>query len=171
MELISSDLFTSILSYLPQESITALITNTNLDKAVKESAKTNIFWKQRVETLLGRYVDDVYPHWKLIHNQLIDDFKGKVDLKEFGSKALISASQLGHTEVVKFLLADDRVDPSIEYNKAIILASRYGHPEVVKLLLTDERVDPSAQNNDAIMWASKEGKLEVVKLLLADKRG
>ena len=47
---VSSDLFTSILSYLPQESITALITNTNLDKAVKESAKTNIFWKQRVET-------------------------------------------------------------------------------------------------------------------------
>ncbi len=43
MELISSDLFTSILSYLPKESIAALITNTNLDKAIKESAKTNIF--------------------------------------------------------------------------------------------------------------------------------
>ncbi len=168
MELISEDLFTSILSYLPKESIAALITNTNLDKAVKESAKTNIFWKQRVETLVGRYVDDVYPNWKLVHDQLINDFKGKVDLKEFGSKALILASKIGHPEVVKLLLADDRVDPSY---KAIIQASRYGHPEVVKLLLTDDRIDPSAQNNDAIMRASSEGNLKVVKLLLADKRG
>ena len=102
---ISKDLFTSILSYLPKESIAALITNTNLDKAIKESAKTNIFWKQRIETSLGTYLDQNlrFSNWKLIYDNLIEDF-GKI-----WSKALIrAASKNGHSEVVKLLLADKR---------------------------------------------------------------
>ncbi len=151
MESISKDLFTSILSYLPTESIAALITNTNLDKAIKESAKTNIFWKQRVETLLGKYLVNVYPNWKLVHDNLIEDFKGNFGLKQdqmgnthlineqsslFRKKALIASSKNGHLEVVKLLLADDRVNPSVNNNEAIIIASENGHSDVVKLLPT-----------------------------------
>jgi ankyrin repeat protein len=44
------------------------------------------------------------------------------------------ASQNGHTEVVKLLLADKRVDPSSKNNFAIQFASRFGHTEIVKLL-------------------------------------
>ncbi len=186
MESISSELFTSILSYLPKESIAALITNKNFDEVIKESAKTNIFWKQRVETLIGKYLDNVFSNWKLIYDNLIEDFEGKVNLKEaqmgnthliheqsslFGSKALIASSKKNHTEVVKILLADPRVNPSAEDNDAIKSASTNGHAEVVKLLLDDGRANPSANNNYAIIIASRYNHPEVVKLLLEDERG
>ncbi len=196
MERISEDLFTSILSYLPKESIAALITNTNLDKAIKESAKTNIFWKQRVETLLGRYLEQnfsfagvsrrIFPNWKLIYNQLVIDFEGEIDLKEdqmgnthlinelcslSGSDALINALIGGHLEVVKLLLADKRVDPSADNNEVIRLLHKYGSYEVVKLLLANEKVDPSVNDNFAIRAASSSNHPKVVKLLLEDDRG
>ena len=50
MESMHKDLFSSLLSYLPDESIIALRTSTNLNQSIKELAGTNIFWKQRVET-------------------------------------------------------------------------------------------------------------------------
>ncbi len=81
MESISTELLSNILSYLPKESIAALITTTNLAKTIKELAETNIFWKQRVETLLGRYLNDVFPNWKLINDQLVEIFKNLIDLK------------------------------------------------------------------------------------------
>ena len=59
----------------------------------------------------------------------------------------------GHDPVVKLLLSDPRVDPSVkddDDNQIISLASLHGHSAVVKLLLEDPRVDPSAQNNEAI---------------------
>ncbi len=105
-------------------------------------------------SLLGRYLNNIYPNWKVIYNNIIEDFGGKVDLKEdqmgnthlineqsslFGSKALIASSENGHYEVVKLLLADGRVNPSVDDNKAIIQASKNGNPEVVKILLADER--------------------------------
>ncbi len=195
MESIPNDLFTSILSYLPHKSIAALITNTNLDKAIKESAKTNIFWKQRVETLLGRYIEQnpsfaglrrrVYPGWKIIYNNFIEDFGGKLDLKQdqmgvthlineqsslFGSEALISSSINNHTTVAKILLADERVNPSTEDNSAIRMGSKFGSYKVVKLLLEDDRVNPSADNNFAIKQASRSNHPKVVKLLLEDDR-
>ena len=45
------------------------------------------------------------------------------------------ASENGHTEVVKLLLADPRVDPAAGNNWAIRFASENGHTEIVKLLL------------------------------------
>ena len=180
MERIPNDLFTSILSYLPNQSIAALITNHNLDKAIKESAKTNIFWKQRVEILLGRYLDEqnlsftglrrIYSDWKLIYKNLIEDFRGTVDLNKFGSAALIAASEKGHYEVVKLLLADNRVDPSAKNNYAIIAASNYGNTKVVKLLLADNRVDPSTCDNASIILASEYDHPEVVRLLLTNNK-
>ncbi len=182
---VSSDLFTSILSYLPDKSIAALITNANLDKAIKESAKTNIFWKQRVETLLGRYLEKnlsfanvsrhIYPNWKIIYNNLIEDFEGNVNLINeqsslSGSKALIRASENNHPKIVELLLADKRVDPSAEDSSAMKLASMAGYLGIVKLLLDDGRANPSANNNYAIIVASRYDRLEVVKLLLVDSR-
>jgi len=69
----------------------------------------------------------------------------------------------GHTETVKLLLADKRVDP--RDNLAIQVASIEGNTETVKLLLADDRVDPTANDNLAIRWASKFGHTEIVKLL------
>lgn len=78
--------------------------------------------------------------------------------------------QNGHHEIVRLLLQDGRVDPSARSNAAIRTASYNDRPEVVRLLLQDKRVRPSANNNDAIRCASEYGCLEVVRLLLQDKR-
>ena len=51
------------------------------------------------------------------------------------------ASLQGHTETVKALLSDPRVDPSANNNCAIKWASRYGYTETVRVLLSDPRVD------------------------------
>ena len=72
--------------------------------------------------------------------------------------------------MVRLLLSDKRVDPSVNNNYAIRWASRKGHPEVVRALLLDGRVDPSAYNNYAIQWASRNGHAEVVRLLFSDER-
>ncbi len=71
---------------------------------------------------------------------------------------------------VELMLADERVDPSANYNLAIRWASSYGHHESVSLLLADSGVDPSACDNYAIRLASYNGHHECVSLLLADSR-
>jgi ankyrin repeat protein len=97
------------------------------------------------------------------------------------NRAIMSASENGHVDVVKLLLSYKRVDPwvegsfirvdpSVEGNYAIRWASRNGHLETVKALLSDPRVDPSAEDNYTIQWASRKGYVEIVKLLLSDPR-
>lgn len=71
------------------------------------------------------------------------------------------ASNFGHAEVVRLLLADSRVDPAANENEAIRYASRYGHHEVVRLLLADSRVDPAAIGNQAFQNASVNGRIDV----------
>ena len=53
--------------------------------------------------------------------------------------AIRYTSSHGRLEVVKVLLADTRVDPSV-YDNLAIEWSYYGHPEVVKALLANKRV-------------------------------
>ena len=83
-------------------------------------------------------------------------------------KELIEANI--HLEVVKLLLANDKVDPSADNNRAIRFTSQNGHLEIVKLLLANDKVDPSADNNYAIRLASLNGHSEIVKLLLANDK-
>ena len=44
------------------------------------------------------------------------------------------ASDKGHTEIVRLLLQDPRVNPADRNNKAIIWASENGHTKIVRLL-------------------------------------
>ncbi len=80
------------------------------------------------------------------------------------------AVRQGRIELVKCLLADERVDPTAEVNGALREAAWYGHVAVVKCLLADERVDPAAGDNWALREAAKNGHVAVVKCLLADER-
>jgi hypothetical protein len=94
-----------------------------------------------------------------------------VDPSAKGNAALRHAKFNAHTTVVKLLLlADKRVDPSIDNNGVARWAVAEGHVGIVKLLLADERVGIAADNNFAMHLASENGQTEVVKLLLADKR-
>jgi ankyrin repeat protein len=85
---------------------------------------------------------------------------------------LAGASENGHTNVVKLLLVDPRIDPATRgYDYPITIASRRGHVSIVELLLADPRVDPAPDsNNNPIRDASGRGLVSVVKLLLADPR-
>ena len=94
-------------------------------------------------------------------------------LKSVDSETLINLihkSRLTPTDlvIVKGLLKNPRVDPTVHNDYPIRRASRNGHLEVVRLLLADLRADPSANHNYAIQVASQYGHLEVVRLLLAD---
>jgi ankyrin repeat protein len=94
----------------------------------------------------------------------LDEFKPDIN------EALSSAAWIGFTDAVKCLLADSRVDPSVEDNVALIYAASNGHTEIVKLLLSDSRVDPSADDNYALRYAARNGHVEIVNLLLSDSR-
>ena len=65
----------------------------------------------------------------------------------------------GHTEIVKVLRRDDRLNPAAqgEDNAAIQDASVHGHTETVYYLLADPRVNPAAKDNLAIRYASTVG--------------
>ena len=75
-----------------------------------------------------------------------------------------------HLEIVKLLLEDGRLDPSIHDNQAIRLAVRDGNFEMVELLLKDpwKRVDLSKDRNQCLEWACERGNPDIVELLLKE---
>ena len=64
--------------------------------------------------------------------------------------AIRHAAANGHTEVVKLLLKDKRVDPTARNNFAIRWAAKKGYQDVVRLLLKDKRVIESLDKKDLI---------------------
>ncbi len=200
MNTLTLELLSSLLSNLENEAIGQLsITSKNMRNITNKLKDDAIFYKSRVENLLGYFINSSYKgNWKKFYsilikldpsksywlsNALLSAAKNKnnlaikvlltdqrADPSADDNSAIRKASENGHTEVVKLLLEDKRVDPSVDNNYAIRWASIKGHIEIMKLLIEDQRVDPSADNNYAIRWASVRGHLEVVKLLLADQR-
>lgn len=61
------------------------------------------------------------------------------------------ASLLGFTEIVKILLKDDRIDPTVFDNEAIRWAVQRGNYDIVEILIKDKRVFDKL---------NKEGKLK-----------
>lgn len=84
------------------------------------------------------------------------------------NQCIREASYLGHTEMMKLLLADPRVDPSDYGNDALISAAEEGWTEIVQLLLADDRVkkDAGIQDNKALYGAVRSGFTDIVELLL-----
>jgi ankyrin repeat protein len=76
----------------------------------------------------------------------------------------------GHVDVVRVLLSDARIDPTVDENYAIRIAADRGHVDVVRVLLSDPRVDPAAEHNHAIGFAAFNGHCDVVRVLLSDSR-
>ena len=179
MDTLTLELLSSLLSNIEDEAIGQLsITRKYMENITNKLKDDAIFYKSRVENLLGYSIDRSYKgNWKEFYYVLIEEDYGKAD---WLTSALLSASYNGNDLAIKVLLADNRgkskvlliyaVDPSFDNNYAIRRASMDGYLEIVKLFLADQRVDPSDYNNTAIQWASQKGRLEVVKLLLADQR-
>jgi hypothetical protein len=85
--------------------------------------------------LLSCAIKDNYP---FLNSLLTDE---RIDPSFNNQLPIFLASFYGHTEAVRLLLADKRVDPSDRLS--IRFASDKGHAGVVKLLLADQRVDIS----------------------------
>jgi len=80
------------------------------------------------------------------------------------------AAKRNSTEIVKLLLSDKRVDPSVSSNVAIQEAAIQGNLEMFNLLFTDPRVDPSDKENVAIQLACELDHPKIVSQLLQDPR-
>ena len=80
------------------------------------------------------------------------------------NRALMSASEEGHLEIVKYLV-ENGADVTVEDNFPVRSASEDGHLSVVKYL-TEHGADITATNNFAVIHASRNGHLPVVKYLV-----
>ena len=102
--------------------------------------------------------------------QKSNEILNKIWLEKEQEKQLILASIEGNIKIIKKILEDPRIDPSMHNNCALRMASENGHLEVVDRLLKDERVDPRSDSHYAIRYASKNGHVKVVDRLMKDSR-
>jgi hypothetical protein len=84
--------------------------------------------------------------------------------------ALVSATYKGHTDIVKILLKDKRIDLANDKYSCFQAAVSQSKIDIVKLLLEDSRCDPSDKNNQALRIAAYSGFVEIIELLLSDPR-
>ncbi len=181
------------LGYIGDKAINALLEESSMQTLIPYIKKDNLHWKTNVENLIGLYLDGHYPYWQYIYEMLTNNPTSALEafsqnglmgnswiieailkskkLPEIGdfNESLQSAVIHGQTDIVRLLLSDDRVDPSIYDNMALLQAVRKGHAEIVKLLLLDKRVDPSVYDNVALEEAVLRRQTETAKLLLLDK--
>jgi hypothetical protein len=87
--------------------------------------------------------------------------------------ALIATAAVHHAnDLVRLLLQDPRVDPSVKDNVVLIFICKKGDDaELVDMLLRKyPNVNPAAQDNSALIYAAKNGCVNVVDRLLQDPR-
>ena len=92
---------------------------------------------------------------------------------EYGRTPLFMASMNNHSDVVKILLSDSRIDVNVVVNSgnALYIASQHSHTDIVKQLLNHPEIDVNKINarngKTALIIAAELGHVAVVKLLLS----
>eukprot|EP01117_Protostelium_nocturnum_P000592 TRINITY_DN1067_c0_g1_i2.p1 TRINITY_DN1067_c0_g1~~TRINITY_DN1067_c0_g1_i2.p1 ORF type:complete len:334 (+),score=104.08 TRINITY_DN1067_c0_g1_i2:374-1375(+) len=111
---------------------------------------------------------DIFDENKLAN--LFADFQaGKGETKEY-QDALILAVQRGKPDIVRALIASERVDPAFNSNEPIRMSSiSKNGAESMRILLTDPRVDPTTYDIP-LSNSCHYGNEEMVKMLLSDSR-
>jgi ankyrin repeat protein len=104
---------------------------------------------------------------KLVQMLLRDPRTETYDSSEPDSIPLLAACDHDSVEVVRVLLADQRIDPSAHNQIAITTAA---NGDITKLLMRDKRVDPSALDQRALYSALKYGHDSRLRWLLTDDR-
>ncbi len=82
------------------------------------------------------------------------------------SDVLRIATTIANNEVVKLVLRDPRVGPTVKVSDALFASVKFGNVEVLRLLLENPRVDPSADDHYAIREAIRMCHLEAIDVLL-----
>jgi ankyrin repeat protein len=219
-EILPKEILAKILIYLPDESNQALIKSySTLSKSILEINKDDLFWKERTELLLGKYLKLTTQNWKVIYDILFEVLQSKSliinddNLRELFYKLIGSnAVQIGdikftlnvykHLNIIKSIFTssenleelrqlwlDDPMAYAIQFNNpdvitclieagydpsednfALCLAAINGNLDMVKTLLLDSRVDPSVDDNEALEFAALVGNTDIVSFLLKDPR-
>jgi hypothetical protein len=104
----NKDVLRLIMVYSDDDVLNNLIQSSNV---ATEISKENNFWKLKVEYDYDVKSEDVID-WRHVY-QLIRENNGILN------ETFKNATKYGHTEVVKLLLDDKRVDPSANHNYAI----------------------------------------------------
>lgn len=104
---------------------------------------------------------------------LVEDGRVQWNSKRGGAhecSGFLAAVRARRTDVVRFLLLQEKTRPQELDNLAIRLAARHGSDEIVQMLLRDPRVDPTDQDQSALVNAVQGDQLSTVRLLLEDPR-
>lgn len=88
-----------------------------------------------------------------------------IDPSIHDNKVIHHAITNGHTEIVRLLLTDPRVDPTS--NNVVRIARENNYLDIVYLLVQDYRADP-IDKSTAILWATMNRHVGLVRLLLSD---
>ncbi|CAH6421204.1 Hypothetical protein POVR2_LOCUS305 [uncultured virus] len=97
---------------------------------------------------------------------LLDDGRFK-----FLGGELIAAVIDASLDIVKLLLADQRIDSSIASNIAITEAARYGYGEIFELLLSDERVSDTIEEDEDMLQEAVRGQhINILKIFFSKFR-
>ncbi|KAI8617015.1 hypothetical protein BC830DRAFT_146402 [Chytriomyces sp. MP71] len=89
------------------------------------------------------------------------------DISACENSCLISSCIHGHVHIVRFLLDECNVDPSIPNNLAARQAASRGYVDILRLLAADPRTDLSHDDNVCLMRSVSSGHIEVVQFLLS----
>ncbi|PRP77640.1 ankyrin repeat domain-containing protein 44 [Planoprotostelium fungivorum] len=79
------------------------------------------------------------------------------------------AAASGHTDMIRYLLDNTKVNPAASDNQALKFCVANGHVEATKLLLSDPRVDPS-DGNFVPKYVASSGSPELLELIIRDER-
>lgn len=83
---------------------------------------------------------------------------------------LFAAARHGREQLVRVLLENPLIDPSLAHNEALFVAVSHEHAGVVKLLLADPRVNPGDRVGFIVHTAIRLEDSLIALLLLADPR-
>ncbi|KAI8896529.1 hypothetical protein BC833DRAFT_597146 [Globomyces pollinis-pini] len=67
--------------------------------------------------------------------------------------------------MVKILLLDQRLDPSIHNNQSLVVALQQGYQDIVTLLLEDSRINPTGQDSQSFIIALHGGNTKLSSVL------
>ena len=156
--------------YGHKDVVKILLEHSETDKRINPAAKDNEAIKVAsdhghedvVKILLEHSKDDKRIDPAANDNEAIKLVCGK----NIGNRPASRTGEVINLNVIKVLLEDDRVDPSVEDDLAIRTAAEEGAAHIVELLLKNERVNPAAKNNEAFRQAVRYGHEDTVKILL-----
>lgn len=100
----------------------------------------------------------------------LDVFRLLLEHDQFlvASSLIVSAVTQNRIEMVRILLKDARVDPTVQGSRVLQVAASDNRCEITQLLLEDKRVDVKASDCLAFREAALRGHVNIVKMLLAE---